>query len=104
MTTLFKPPPADGDLTWRQQSILDLVRTHARDGVSSEQAGAFWHSLRSQHATEDRWRFCRKDGRSILGALRKRGLVKQRRPDGTWATTSPPPKTSYDPETSEIPF
>jgi hypothetical protein len=104
LKTLFKPPPADGNLTLRQQSILDLVRTHARDGVSSEQAGAHWHSLRSQHPPEDRCRFCRNDGGSILSALRKRGLVKQRRPDRTWTTTSPPPKSGYDPSTAAIPF
>ncbi len=35
---LFDPPPAHGDLTRRQRSVLDLVRQHEAVGVPSEQA------------------------------------------------------------------
>lgn len=104
MSTLFAPPPADGGLTWRQQSILDLVRCHGQRGISSEMAGALAHSLRSKHSPEGRCRFCRDDGGSILTALRKRGLVKQRRADGFWTTPSPPAEAGYDPSTAAIPF
>ena len=79
MITLFAPPPADGNLTWRQRSVLDLVRAHGSRGIPSEQAGALAHAQSSKHGPEVRCRFCRDDGRSILAALRKRGLVKQRR-------------------------
>jgi hypothetical protein len=103
LKTLFKPPPADGGLTWRQQSVLDLVRRHGSNGIPTEQAGAFAHALSSKHGPETRCRFCRDNGRSILAALRKRGLVKQRRADGFW-TPSAQSEAGYDPATAEIPF
>lgn len=104
MKTLFTPQPAEGNLTWRQQSVLDLVRRHGAQGISSEMAGALWHSILSKHSAEGRCRFCRSDGRSILVALRKRGLVKERRVDGFWAMPSPPSDAGYDPATAAIPF
>jgi hypothetical protein len=103
-TPLFALPPADGNLTWRQQSVLDLVRAHGSRGIPSEQAGALAHAQSSKHGQETRCRFCRDDGRSILVALRKRGLVKQRRADGFWTTPSAPPESGYDPATAAIPF
>jgi hypothetical protein len=65
---------------------------------------ALAHALRSKHGPETRCRFCREDGRSILTALRKRGLIKQRREDGFWTTPSPLPEAGYDPATAAIPF
>jgi hypothetical protein len=98
------PAGRRGGLTWRQQSVLDLVRRHGSNGIPTEQAGALAHAQSSKHGPETRCRFCRDDGRSILAALRKRGLVKERRADGFWTTPSAPPEVGYDPASAEIPF
>jgi hypothetical protein len=36
LKTLFKPPPADGNLTGRQQLALRLVRERAAKGITPE--------------------------------------------------------------------
>jgi hypothetical protein len=80
--TLFKPPPADGKLTPRQEFALLLVRGRP-DGVTVDELGAILHERAGKHDRESRCQWCPDNGRSVLTALQKRQLVTHRR-SGVW--------------------
>jgi hypothetical protein len=69
-------------LTAYQQAVWELVQRHP-DGVSAEEAGAVYHSMRQRpHDVDARCDYCGRDGRSILEALAKKGLARRRRGAG----------------------
>lgn len=106
-------------LTDRQQLAWDHVRSH--HGVTDDEVGAILHAHRGRHHSDERCTWCAKEG---LGALRSQPLrvLATRKRGGAWVPRDPadsiatgePPATaasvaiagdsSYDPETSEIPF
>jgi hypothetical protein len=104
-STLFKPPPADGNLGERQRFVLDLVGARPV-GVTEAEAGARWHERRGFHAADRRCDYCASTGRSILVSLRyRRGLVTRRR-SGVWTLADHEPSAveGHDPRTGEIPY
>jgi hypothetical protein len=90
--TLFKPPPALGDLTPRQRLMYDLLckpRTDAEFGVWSHATrGTIFDGQTSLCSCVDgtpcEWAAI--NGRNLLTALRRRGLVVRRR-SGFWERT-----------------
>lgn len=99
--TLFAPPPADGDLTERQRFALNLVRRTA-GGVTDEEIGAHLHARRGRHISTDVCRWCSDEGRGVLEALRKRGLVTRRR-TGVWQAHHDQARDGTDPSSAEFP-
>jgi hypothetical protein len=100
--TLFEPPAADGNLTYRQALVLDLVRSWP-EGVRADEASAAWHERRGVHSTDTRCLYCASDGRSVLFALRRRGLVVRRR-SGMWTQPGRRERPQAVGQTTTIPF
>lgn len=78
-------------LTVRQQAVLDAVTRAHPDSLESSEAGAVLHEMREgrwRHSRDDRCRWCAQEGKSVLEALRTKGLVSYRRrkglEDGGW--------------------
>lgn len=102
--TLFAPPPADGNLTDRQAYVLELVRT-TPGGIEDVDVGARLHARRGKHASVDTCPWCADEGKGVLEALRRRGLVIRRR-TGAWQATTggtPAPIDGHDPSTAPLP-
>ena len=103
--TLFTPPPADGNLTPKQRYVLDLVRT-TPGGIEDVDVGARLHARRGRHASVDTCPWCAEEGKGVLEALRRRGLLIRRR-TGAWQALTdgtPAPVDGHDPATGDIPF
>jgi len=87
--TLFTPPPATGDLTPRQRFVYDLLSRPRSD----DEIGAWLYAARGvfpltrrggpppTSGTPSQW--FAENGRAVLSALRRRGLVVRRR-SGFW--------------------
>lgn len=82
---LFSPPPADGNLTRRQQTVLQILE---RDGKTDKHtAGRELHhncrwcerARRRQFNQLATCEYASDDGRDVLDALVKRGLARKRR-------------------------
>lgn len=103
--TLFTPPPATGGLTPRQERALEIVRATA-GGTTGEDVGAALHAERERrpHPRHEPCEWCASDGRSVLDALRRRGLVTRRR-TGHWQAheRQTPQAGAIDPRSTEFP-
>jgi len=62
-----------------KQAFAHEILLAARDGLDAVDLGRAWHARRGKHTDEQTCTWCEKDGRSVLVALRKRGLACQRR-------------------------
>lgn len=86
--------PAVPSLTPRQTRALELVRTAGVDGIHADELGAALHAEYRKHGADRRCRFCGKTGQDILGALKRKGLVRYRRGKGGlagfWQATDAP--------------
>lgn len=111
--TLFTPPPADGKLTARQAHALDLLEHHPA-GLRATDVGvdlhqAFNNPCSCGPAGACKWAMAA--GLDVLRALKRRGLVRQRK-GGSWqhhASASRPSSeggrrdAGYDPATAPWP-
>lgn len=80
-STLFKPPMPQ--LTDRQQLAWRLT---AGEGATDEQVGVALHVVAEKSCTCSTWGLCpwaAGDGRDVLAALRKKGLLIRRK-TGLW--------------------
>lgn len=101
--TLFDPGPADGALTPHQAAVYAAAQDAGpRGGITASEAGALVHSRRAVHAAAGRCVHCRGDGRAVLDALKKRGLVKRRK-SGVYQPVRAPPGLLPG-QTDSIPF
>lgn len=74
--------PQPRPLTEYQQAVYQLVLQHP-DGVAAVEAGAVYHSLKpNPHDRDHHCDYCKRDGKSILEALVKKGLARRRRGAG----------------------
>lgn len=80
---LFEPPEPVVNLTDRQQFVLDALRRHQEDGLSSDEVGALLCERKGRHDAGVRCDWDSSNGHSVLNALRKKGLARRRR-GGTW--------------------
>jgi hypothetical protein len=103
-STLFTPPPADGNLTDRQTLVLQLLRDNP-DGLRSSDLGAFIHQATNAPCPcshDARCKYAMAEGERVGKQLRKRDLAIKRK-TGRWQLTRPPVQ-GYDPTSSTIPF
>lgn len=78
-------------LTNRQQHALHQLQAAGHAGLTADQVGVEWHAAKGAHSADRRCDFCSSTGNELLRALRKRGLVKQRRDgSGTWVANGLP--------------
>lgn len=106
--------PTVPKLTVRQQRVLELVRQAGPDGVHADEIGAALHEEREgrwQHSRDDRCLYCASTGKEVLGALKKKGLVRYRRArsgmPGYWQAvdaTDTRPLTGMLAATEPLPF
>jgi hypothetical protein len=75
---LFDVPPIQ-KLTDRQQRALAAITVAGFDGLHTDELGAILHAGTYTHALHDRCTFCGAAGNEVGKALRKKGLVQQRR-------------------------
>lgn len=101
---------AAATLTPRQETVYDLVLA-TDGGISADEAGALAHETRERrpHSRDERCEWCGQDGRQILEALHRKGLVRRRRRNdrhGRGLVYVPLPGQSRKPssQTEEIPF
>ena len=103
--------PAAPILTERQALALKLVTDFG--GLDAAELGAHLHARRGTHEAGGRCAYCGTEGRSVLSALRKKGLVVRRK-TGSWQPTGPPGTSTVPSESAaddpwvggvgEIPF
>jgi hypothetical protein len=74
---------AEPKLTDRQQFALRIVKDAGPDGVTSDEVGAAWCAQNGKHTVDTRCQWDGSNGRQVLKALEKRGLVKYRRRTAT---------------------
>jgi hypothetical protein len=88
--TLFEPPPATGTLTPRQKFVWDELLAHAAqgDGLTADEVGALLCERAGRHDSGSRCDWDAVNGRSVLRALRKKGLAKSKRSVG-WVALGP---------------
>jgi hypothetical protein len=101
--SLFDPGPPK--LTDRQQHLYDAVRS-SEDGLTADEAGAVLHEARAlrPHSRDARCAYCTLDGRSVLAALRRKGLVTRKR-SGQWhALAGQTLEATESLQTDEIPY
>jgi hypothetical protein len=112
--TLFKPGPADGGLTDRQQLVLDMLEQNPH-GLRPFDIGVALHQALSNPCSCAPGHACKwapTDALGVLRSLRKRELAIGRKSglwqlmDATVATGRPSDSrpTGYDPATAQIPF
>lgn len=77
---LFDAGP--GHLTERQQFVLDLLKRHPEDGVTADEVGAALCERAGRHDAGSRCNWDATNGRSVLQALRKKGLARRPRSGG----------------------
>ena len=68
-------------LTAKQALVLAKLRAAGSDGLHTDEAGAWAHSVmesRWRHSEQDRCQWCGKRGKEILGRLRDLGLARYR--------------------------
>lgn len=94
---LFRPPPATGKLTPRQEAVYEAL---TRGGLTEVDAGLLLH--RGKHDSNMPCTYCEDNGRGVLTALRKKGLVKRARETGLWERLDGAGKPSSQGE--EIPY
>lgn len=69
--------PAEPRLTERQQRALDLIEAAGWDGLRTDELGAALHH--PKHGLNERCEFCTSAATEVGSALRRKGLVCQRR-------------------------
>jgi len=69
------PPPAK--LTARQQRALNLIEAAGWDGLRTDELGAALHH--PKHGLNERCAFCVSAATEVGAALRRKGVVRQRR-------------------------
>jgi hypothetical protein len=103
-------PTTEPRLTDRQEFALETIGR--LQPISSDELGAHLHAYRQAnggrgHDPDTRCDWCTQEGRDMGAALRKKGLVVQRRMAG-WclvgAATTNGIQDGYDPSTAVIPF
>lgn len=72
--------PATVKLTARQSFALRVVQEAGE--AYSEEVGAAWHAQNGKHPVTSLCRFCGSSGQEVLSALKRKGLVRERRPRG----------------------
>lgn len=77
MTDRLFDLPAQPRLTPKQQRALDLITAAGWDGLKTDELGAALHH--PKHGLNDRCSWCSSAGNEAGSALRRKGLVKQRR-------------------------
>lgn len=77
MTDRLFDIPDEPKLTVRQKRAHDLIRAAGWDGLRSDELGAGLHH--PGHGLHDRCPFCQSAGNEVGTALRRKGLVQQRR-------------------------
>ena len=88
-----EPMPTAQPLPKRQDIVLRaLIRMH---GLTEDEAGQLLHGENGKHAADETCRWCPMDGRSVLSAIRKKGLVTRRR-DGHWTLPGPDAKREHE--------
>lgn len=103
--SLFDAGPRDGNLTSKQQLVLDLLTSHGP--LRAIDVGALMHQTRKADCGCGPGRVCKwahGDASDVLRALRKRDLAIQRRGTGKWELMHPPADPdAYDPKTEPFP-
>jgi hypothetical protein len=69
-------------LSPRQQRALDVMQTAGRDGLHAAELGARVHAWQERHPADKPCEWCETAGLEMLKALRRHGLVRERRPRG----------------------
>jgi len=90
--------PDEPKLTDRQQYVLDLVETTS--SATATFVGMMLHGRRGKHDEHRPCVYCEDEGRGVLVALRKKGLVVRRR-SGLWQSLRKNPARN---QTDEIPY
>lgn len=81
--TLFPVPTADySALTDRQRFVYDLLCAHPLDGLEADEVGAALCERAGRHDRGSRCDWDAVNGRSVLRALRKKGMAKKPRAKG----------------------
>ena len=104
-STLFKPPPVDGNLGERQAFVLELVRERP-EGVTETEASATGTRRAASTRPLDAATTARARGAaSSSRCATKRELVTRRR-SGVWTIADREPSAieGHDPATGEIPY
>lgn len=107
------PVPPGVRVTARQRLAVEYVA--AKQPVPSDELGAVLHADRLArggrgHSVDERCEWCRSEGREMGAALRRLGLVRERRGAG-WVLegAAAPPRAAapaedvYDPATADFP-
>lgn len=81
-------------LTVRQKFALDQLRRAGHEGLTADEAGAYWHEERMRqlgigHDAGVRCKFCRDTGLELLRALADRKLAHRVGRGPHWAASSP---------------
>jgi hypothetical protein len=103
MKGLFPLPPATGNLSSREQLILDLLTANP-EGLRSSDLGAHIHQATDSPcpcSDTVRCKWSRAEGERIGRMLRRRDLAIKRK-TGRWQLTRPPVQ-GYDPSTAPLP-
>lgn len=103
--------PTGPKLTERQQFALELVEAAGRNGIHADELGAILHEERGKHPRDSRCQWDGANGKSILDALKKKGLVRYVRSrnglPGFWraeSASAAPPARGMLQDTEPIPF
>jgi|KBSMisStaDraftv2_1062788.scaffolds.fasta_scaffold03656_14 hypothetical protein len=98
--------PSEPKLTDRQRYVLELVELNG--GATATHIGLVLHARRGKHDGRRPCSYCEDEGRAVLVALRRKGLVVRRRSGrweslrgGVWGPATP---SSSSAQTNEIPF
>lgn len=67
----------------RQDAVLELLALHP-DGISVDEAGAAAHASSGKHSIEELCAYCSIDGKSILRALERKGVIEKSSVVGKW--------------------
>lgn len=102
--TLFTPPPATGNLSDRQRFVFESLQasTAQGDGLTADEVGALLCERAGRHDSGERCDWDATNGRSVLKALRKKGLAKNSRARG-WIALDVPEPESASPATDPFP-
>jgi hypothetical protein len=74
-------------LTERQQFVLERIEA-VEGGLAVDEVGSLLHERSGKHSAGLRCDYCGSDGRSVLAALRRKGLLVRRR-KGLWQSKRP---------------
>jgi hypothetical protein len=88
-------------LTARQRYALEVIAD--LQPVTSDELGAHLCSRRGKHTTDRRCEYDAVNGREVARALRRKGLVRERRGEGWYSTSTPRCRSDLDLGPGELP-